>query len=169
MEWIAGHYAALLGRYLAGIEVDLGSLTERFQGMTDPMAAAEQIGDGFDLSSMLGTSSDEVAREDAQAVLAFVAGLRHHLVGGFGARWLPDLAEIRRAIAIRADEPDVHAGVTMALPGHDLVVTAEAFCRDVEDRWGPEAFGRVLEGPETIPTASELADPVGWAARVLLD
>lgn len=169
MAWIADHYAALLGRYLAGIEVDLGSLTERLQGMTDPMAAAEQIGDGFDLSSMLGASSDEAAREDAQAVLAFVAGLRHHLVAGFGDRWLPDLPDIRRAIAIRADEPDVHAGVTMALPGHDLVLTAEQFCHDVEERWGSEAFGRVLEGPSTIPTAEELADPVGWAARVLLD
>lgn len=167
--WIADHYAGLLGRYLAGIEVDLGSLTERLGGLTDPMAAAESLGDGMDLSALLGSSTDEAARDDARAVLAFVAGLRHHLVAGFGTRWLPDLGHIERALAVRAEEPDVHAGVTMALPDHDLVMTAAAFCAEVEERWGPEAFARVLEGPVTIPTAGELPDPVGWAARILLD
>lgn len=169
VDWIAEHYASLLGTFLGGIEVDLGSITEQMQGMTDPMAAAEQIGDGFDLNALLGSSSEQWAQDDAQAVLAFVAGLRHHLVAGFGDRWLPDLADIKRALAVRAIEPDVHAGVSISLPDHDLVMTAESFCAQVEERWGSEAFGRVLESAETIPTAAELADPVGWAARVLLD
>lgn len=168
IDWIADYYAGLLQRYLEGIQIDLGSLTDRLQGMGDPTAMAE-LGEGFDLESMLGESTDEQAREDAKAVLAFVAGLRRHLVAGLGERWLPGLEGIRRAIAVRADEPDVHAGVGLALPDHALILTAEDFCRQIEDRWGPEAFGRVLESPDTIPSAAELADPVGWAARVLLD
>ncbi|MEX1279213.1 MAG: zinc-dependent metalloprotease [Acidimicrobiia bacterium] len=169
IDWIAGHYADLLGRYLGGIEVDMSSLTERMQSLADPTAAGEEFGEGFDLTSLLGQSTEEGARDDAKAVLAFVAGLRRHLVAGLGDRWLPTLTDIRRAVAVRAGEPDVHAGVSLALPDHDLIVTAEDFCRDVEERWGPEAFARVLESAETIPTATELADPVGWAARVLLD
>jgi putative hydrolase len=168
ISWIADHYAALLGRYLAGIEVDLGSLTERLQSIADPSSFSEGLGEGLDLASLLGGSSDEPARLDAQAVLALVAGLRHHLVAGLGDRWLPELADIRRALAVRAEEPDVHAGVTLALPDHDMVLTAEHFCSEVEDRWGPAAFARVLESTATIPTASELDDAVGWAARVLL-
>ncbi len=166
LDWIATRYAELLATYLGGISLDLGTLTTQLQQMSDPSALGE--GDGFDLTSLMGVSDEEGARRDAQAVLAFVAGLRHHLVAGLGERWLPDLASIRGAGAIRAAEPDVHAGVTMALPDEGLIVEAEDFCAEVAERWGPESFARVLESPDTLPTADELTDAVGWAARVLL-
>jgi uncharacterized protein (DUF2342 family) len=46
---------------------------------------------------------------------------------------------------------------------------AAAFCVEVEERWGTDALDRVWEQADYLPTLSELTDPVGWAARVLMD
>jgi uncharacterized protein (DUF2342 family) len=39
----------------------------------------------------------------------------------------------------------------------------------VSRRWGEEPLDGIWQGPERLPTVDELTDPVGWAARVLLD
>ena len=43
------------------------------------------------------------------------------------------------------------------------------FCAEVEERWGADALPRIWDGPDNLPTKSELSDPTGWAARVLLE
>ena len=43
------------------------------------------------------------------------------------------------------------------------------FCVEIEQRWGDRALERVWEQPENLPTLTELTDPVGWTARVMMD
>jgi uncharacterized protein (DUF2342 family) len=50
-----------------------------------------------------------------------------------------------------------------------MIVAGASFCSDIERRFGREALDDLWQGPERLPTAEELEDPVGWAARVLLD
>ena len=44
-----------------------------------------------------------------------------------------------------------------------------AFCEEIVRRWGTDALEKVWHDPRNMPTLDELTDPVGWAARVLLD
>ncbi len=61
--------------------------------------------------------------------------------------------------------------ISLGLPvsNHERIGVGAAFCSDIERRFGREAVDDLWHGPERLPTAEELVDPVGWAARVLLD
>jgi uncharacterized protein (DUF2342 family) len=43
------------------------------------------------------------------------------------------------------------------------------FCTEVADRWGLQSLEKIWLEPGNLPSLGELRDPVGWAARVLLD
>jgi putative hydrolase len=166
--WLGERYSELLRSWLEGIEFDAQGLIGNLQGMTDPSAMQEAM-EGFgDLPALLGDSANQGDRDNAIAILALLGGLRRHLMEDFRS-WLPDLDRIRLGLERRDEEPDAHSAMAIALPDHDQVVRAAAFCAEVEERWGRETLGRVIATPGTLPTAVELGDPVGWAARVLLD
>ncbi len=169
LGWLGDRYASLLRSWISGIEFDPSGLLGQLQGMTDPSAAEDAIEGLGDIQSMLSQSTNQVDRDDAVAMLALLAGLRHHLMDDFAEQWLPELPGIRLGLAQRAAEPEAHSALTVALPTHDEVVEAADFCAEVERRWGRDTLGRVIAEPGSLPHAAEMSDPVGWAARVILD
>ena len=168
VDWIAARYASLLGEYLAGINVDMGQIMGQMQGMTDPSQAEAMFSEGG-LTGIIGESENEQARLDAQALLAVVGGMRRHFVAGFADQYGLDLLEIRRALVSRSLEPEATPTSSLALPTHEGISAGEAFCDEVVERWGSDTLPKILSSHEAAPTADELEDPLGWAARVLLD
>ncbi len=169
LSWLGDRYATLLRSWIQGIEFDPSALIGQLQGITDPSEAQQAIEGLGDIQSMLSQSTNQSDRDDAVALLALLGGLRRHLMEGFGDQWLPELPAIRIGLAQRAAEPDAHSALRLALPTHDELLRAAEFCAEVERRWGRATLGRVIAEPGSLPRAPELADPVGWAARVLLD
>jgi uncharacterized protein (DUF2342 family) len=59
----------------------------------------------------------------------------------------------------------------MRLTGMDLKLeqykSGERFVAAIATRGGQEALRRLWEGPETLPTPEEIADPAAWIRRVL--
>ena len=45
----------------------------------------------------------------------------------------------------------------------------DEFNQEVERRYGEDALETLWTDPSRMPTAAELRDPTGWAARVLLE
>jgi uncharacterized protein (DUF2342 family) len=43
------------------------------------------------------------------------------------------------------------------------------FCLEIQRRYGDAALDGIWLGPERLPRHSELGDPIGWAARVLIE
>lgn len=169
LSWLGDRYAELLRSWIEGMEFDPSGIMGRLQGITDPTAAQDTLEGLGDIQEMLTGSVNQHDRDDAVALLALLAGLRHHLMDDFAEQWIPELPGIRLGLAQRAAEPEVHSALSLALPTHDEVVEAADFCAEVERRWGRETLGRVIAEPGTLPRAIEMSDPVGWAARVLLD
>jgi putative hydrolase len=108
-----------------------------------------------------------------QAFTAFVEGYGDHAVARAGAGLLPDLDRIAEAHSRRRSEPNQGEQALGQLIGLELhrhrAGDAAAFCDEVARRWGEEALATVWDGPDRLPTLGELTDPVGWAARVLLE
>ena len=105
--------------------------------------------------------------------MAVMEGYGDYLMDRAATGLLPDLERMRAAMTARRNEPTEGEALINRLLGLELKreqyrLGAE-FCEEVVRRWGEEALASLWEGPEHLPNLSELADPVGWAARVLLD
>lgn len=161
-------YRALNDRYAAKVKLAPQSLMEQLGSITDPSAILELDIDAND-AGFFDTSSSGAAREDLEAFLGVTAAMSRRLVEEAGARLLPDLEGIfvERDSGLRLDGEANQAGMLVTV-SQDAIEDGTEFLTEVGDRFGPQAAGRVWQ-PEGLPTAQEVTDPVGWAARVLLD
>jgi putative hydrolase len=148
----------------------MGNLT----ALEDPSRVQDLLGeDGSSTPALLKGTSDPDRLAAIQAFTAFVEGYGDHVVRKAAGDLLPDLDRIEEANARRRTEPDQSEQYLQQIVGLELerqrAQDAAEFCREVEDRWGEEALDRIWEDPENLPRLEELTDPIGWAARILLD
>jgi uncharacterized protein (DUF2342 family) len=98
-----------------------------------------------------------------EAFLTVTSGYRHLLAKRAVGNLLPDIDNYMSAA------PEASGGLGLPVSNHTMTLAGATFCADIERRYGREALDDLWHGPEKLPTAAELEDPVGWAARVLLD
>jgi hypothetical protein len=120
--------------------------------------------DPAQLEELLGGEEAAPHRHAWEAFLGFAAGYRRLLVTRGLGPLLPGIDDLDRS-----GTGDGGGGFGLGPVPGDSVAAGLAFCRQVEERFGRDALDGIWIGPERVPTAAELGDVVGWAARVLLD
>lgn len=168
------HLSSLIGSYAATVRIKPDRLMEMLEGFDPSQFQAGEFQTGLDpdrIADLFDTPEVRQTGADLNAFLGLTAGYRRRLVDGAAAELLPRLTDFDTT---RDTERDLGAGAT----GSALAATfvdAESiarggdFCHEVERRYGGEALGEMWTRPGRLPTAAEIADPVAWAARVLLD
>ncbi|HJU81057.1 MAG TPA: zinc-dependent metalloprotease [Acidimicrobiia bacterium] len=152
VPWLPDHLALLFTAHLGDMVPDPEKMMELLESNPDA------IRDPSALASLV-ERPESTSEVDLKAFLAVTGGYRSLLVDrGVGEMLDPGLAPHLDPIA-GAAIPDTSS----------LVFTGLEFCRQIERRFGSEAIDGIWDGPESLPTFAELTDPVGWAARVLLD
>ncbi|MCP4964477.1 MAG: zinc-dependent metalloprotease [bacterium] len=179
IEWVRGYFIDAVSSFYETIEFDPSGLMEMLGGlqdpasMTDPAALEGLVDEPGGLAKMLGSSHDAEALKPIQAFIAFIEGFGDYAVRTAASDLIPQLGEIESAIQLRRSEPNEAEQFLQQLLGlqvdRHLGSEAANFCADIERRWGSETLQRLWEEPEKLPRLEELSDPVGWAARVLLD
>ncbi|MDH3308989.1 MAG: zinc-dependent metalloprotease [Acidimicrobiia bacterium] len=173
VPWVRGHFFELVDRYLSGVTIDPGDIMERIQDFSDPAKVEEMMGDPAGLSSMFSTDEQRPTLDAIQAFMALMEGYGDFLMDRAAPKMLPDLDRMRAAMQSRRDEPRsgaeqlLHRLLGLELKAEQYRIGGQ-FCVEVERRWGRQALDQVWDEPDHLPTLSELADPVAWAARVLL-
>lgn len=161
-------YRALNDAYAATVRLAPDSLMEQLGSITDPTALFE-LDPAIQEAGLFDSSAAGPAREDLEAFLGVTGGMARRLVEEAGARLLPDLDRIlvERDLTLDLEEG---AGQTamMVTVSPEAIEDGMGFLAEVKERFGPEAAARIWQ-PEGFPKAAEVRDPVGWAARVLLD
>ena len=152
VPWLPEHLAALFGAHVGELIPDPEKMMELFE--SNP----EALRDPTALASLVDRPESKPASE-LKAFLAVTGGYRSLLVEWGVGEMLGEGFAPRLEPAAGAALPDTS----------DLVPIGLDFCRQVERRFGKEAIDGIWDGPERLPSLSELTDPVGWAARVLLD
>ena len=166
VPFTAEHLRHLLEAEASTIDFDPSSLSG-LMGMTDPAmiqdAVAGELGDMFDSEE---TSN---ARTETEAFLGLLAGYSRLLAARATAELLPNRDEIVAARDNERDngEPQIPFGPTP--PSSAAIQAGHAFCLEVERRYGTDELTRLWTSSGRIPSKAEIEDPVGWAARVLLD
>jgi uncharacterized protein (DUF2342 family) len=152
VPWLPEHLASLFGAHLGELIPDPEKLMELFE--SNP----EALRDPTALASLVERPESKPA-SDLKAFLAVTGGYRSLLVErGLGEMLDPGFA------------PSLEPAAGAALPDtRELVPVGLDFCHEVTRRFGKEAIDGIWDGPERLPSFPELTDPVGWAARVLLD
>lgn len=163
------HLVNLLGAYASTLRVSPDNLMELMQGI-DP--ADLQSGVGAErIAGMFDNPESRQSQEELSAFLGLTAGYRRILVRSAAGELLPRLDEMDTARDAQRSLGDSANASAFASTFVDagLIEKGRSFCIEIERRYGPEELARMWTQEGRFPTASELGDPVAWAARVLLD
>lgn len=171
VPWVREHFLMLVHHFVDGLEFDPGDLIGRLGELQDPSALQDLVDQG-DLTGLMASPSDSGALDEIRAFMTLMEGYADHLIGRAAAGLLPEARALRSALDAAREGPSEGEQVLQQMIGLDLSHgrsgEGATFCTEVERRWGEESLARIWEGPEMLPTAAELDDPVGWAARTLL-
>ena len=173
VEWVRGRFVELITAFYDTVEIDTSDLMSKLTGMADPMELQRMLGESENTTGLIQASADADRLADVQAFTAFIEGYADRVVRMAGSELLPNIDRIEAAYNLRRTEPDKTEQFLQQFAGLKLdrarAADGETFCDEVAERWGDDALNRVWEAPENMPTLSELTDPIGWNARVLLD
>ncbi|MDJ0953539.1 MAG: zinc-dependent metalloprotease [Acidimicrobiia bacterium] len=179
VEWVRNYFIQAINDFYATVEFDPSGLLDMLGGLQDPARLSDPsaleglVDEPGGLARMLGSSHDPAALEPIQAFLAFMEGFGDYAVRTAAADLMPQLTEIESAVRLRRSEPNEAEQFLQQLLGLQIdrhrAGDAAEFCSEIERRWGGETLQRLWEDQEKLPRLAELTDPVGWAARVLLD
>ena len=161
VPWLTEHLARLATAYSGHLLPDPEKLMRMFNDEGEGIAMG--LGDPQSLANLLENEEATPHRSALEAFLTVTTGYCHLLAKRAVGNLLPDFDSY--------GSPPSEAPGSFGLPvsTHRMAETGAAFCSDIERRYGREAVDDLWQGPERLPTAEELGDPVGWAARVLLD
>ncbi len=161
VPWLIEHLAQLVGAYSTHLLPDPEKLMKMFGEDSDRMAAS--LGDPKSVEDLLENEESTPHRLALEAFLTITSGYSHVIAKRAVGSLLPDMD------SYGSPQPETPGGLGIPVSNHERIAIGSAFCSDIERRYGREALDDLWHGPERLPTAEELADPVGWAARVLLD
>lgn len=160
------HLRRLLEAEASTIDFDPNSLSG-LMGMTDPAQMQEVV--SGQLEDLFGSAETSAARRETQAFLGLLAGYARLLAERATDELLPERSSLVEARDGERETGDAPIPLGAGPPRSEAIREGKQFCLEVERRYGPDELNRLLTTPARIPTASEMADPVAWAARVLLE
>jgi coenzyme F420 biosynthesis associated uncharacterized protein len=117
--------------------------------------------------------TDEQRRlfRETQAVMSLLEGFSDYVMDEVGRELVPDVARISARFHERREHRSAMERAILRLTGLDLKLEqykrGERFVREIARLAGPAALRRLWEGPETLPTESELESPRRWVDRVM--
>ena len=161
-------YRALNDAFASEVQLAPESLMEQLGSISDP-SALFNLDLNIEEAGLFDVSSAGPALGDLQAFAGFASGMARRLVIEAGNRLLPDLQEIfaERDLSLGRGEEAGRTDLLVSVPV-EAVYDGMTFLSEVEERFGPQAAQQCWR-PEGLPLPQEIDDPVGWAARVLLE
>ncbi len=167
--WLRPYLAERLERQLAGF-VDEARLLS-VEGLGRLLRRWRSRSGGSLLEGLLDPEQRRLFRE-TQAVMSLLEGFGDWVMDRVGASFLPDVRLLRERFEERRGQPRRGLdGILSRLMGMDLKLAqyrrGERFVAGVAAAGGPDAVAHLWDGPETLPTEAELADPRAWVRRVL--
>ena len=148
--------------YLEGLlkEVLLGRLTEGRRPSPLELLRTLTIG--------VGRQWKAIAR--LQAAMTVLEGYCNLVMDEVGRRQLPHFALLERAYRRRQEQRPPLERAFLRVTGLEMkmrqYVQGERFCRAALEAGGRELLARLWEGPDSLPTAAEIAAPALWVDRI---
>jgi coenzyme F420 biosynthesis associated uncharacterized protein len=167
--WLRPYLAERLERQLSlfsGSASTLGRDTLRAIGR----ALRGESGGEHWMESLMSDEQKRLFRE-TQAVMSLLEGFSDYIMDEVGSGLVPEVEKISARFHERRQRRTGFERAILRLTGMDLKLEqyakGERFVRAVAEARGRPALARLWDGPATLPTPEEIAEPDRWIARVL--
>jgi putative hydrolase len=169
VAWLRGHLLAAVDAYARGITIDIESLEESVRAIdpTDPQALQGALSSG--VFAPHTTDEQKAVLVRLETALALVEGWVDEVTAAAAMPHLPHTVALREMIRRRRAAGGPAEQTFATLVGLELRPRRS---RDAAALWsliareqGPQAREAVWDHPDLLPTAEDLDDPQGYAAR----
>jgi coenzyme F420 biosynthesis associated uncharacterized protein len=167
--WLRPYLAERLERQLSLFSSNASSLGRDTLRAIGRALRGESGGEHW-MESLMGDEQKRLFRE-TQAVMSLLEGFSDYVMDEVGRGLVPDLETISSRFHERRQRRSGFERAILRLTGMDLKMEqyakGERFVRAIAEARGRPALARLWDGPETLPSAEEIAEPDRWIARVL--
>jgi coenzyme F420 biosynthesis associated uncharacterized protein len=173
--WLAGHLRARAHDLLVGLSESSRHLADA--RLREKVATAGRVvvravrGEGGVADGLL-TADQKAVLEEVSGVMALLEGHADVMMDAVGRRTVPTVRRIRAQFEARRDGQGSSTldTVLRRFLGMDANLAqyrdGAEFVRAVENQVGRDGLNAVWSGPETLPSALEIAEPGAWVRRV---
>jgi coenzyme F420 biosynthesis associated uncharacterized protein len=165
VPWLHDHVRGEIAELLAATRLDdPDALLQRLRGLRELPRTS--------LVEAFQTPEQKVVMDRVTAFMSLLEGHAEHVMDGVGPAVVPTVAQIRdRFDQRRRQGGGIVERYVRRLLGLDLKARQYAegsrFVAHVVDAVGMDAFNRVWESAETLPTLEEIREPGAWVRRVV--
>jgi len=170
VPWLRDHLGGMIREYMETVEVRIergsaGALPR----LPDPRKLVERFAEGG-LAALVQTRAQRKLMSRLQATMAVVEGYSEHVMDVVAPRLVDQHQGLREAMERRRSNRSAPERVLSRLLGLDMKMRqyeqGKRFCDSVVAKHGIEGLNRVWQGPDALPTLSELKRPEAWSRRV---
>ena len=169
VPWLRGYLTGQVDVYLSAMEVDPKRILEAVKRAVEEFrnkgSAAAQ-----NLIFLLMTPEQRAVLERVQAMMSLLEGHANFVMNRVGDGRVAEAARMRRSLQERRQSSGVERTFQRMI-GFDSKIrqydTGERFVSEVVDTAGMEAFNRVWDSADNLPSMAEVMKPADWLARVV--
>jgi putative hydrolase len=169
--WAREHFLSLVRDFASSLDLDLGELQSRLEGL-DISNPQELQGLLQSDEGLLTPTLDDEQRLKLARVQSFMAaaeGYGEHVTHVLGRRMLPSAERVEEAVR-RSREGESSDPLFERLLGiemkKDQYEQGAAFCSRVVELTDEATLSRMWDSPESLPSKPELEEPRLWLARI---
>jgi coenzyme F420 biosynthesis associated uncharacterized protein len=166
--WVRPHFNTLLERYIVLVTEDLRNLQGGLN--TFIRRLREQGGSGKSLMEIVMTPEQKQLFDEMQALMSVVEGYSNHVMNAVGKQILPSLDTLQRAFESRSKQRSQAETLFIRLTGLEMKMEqyrlGEQFIDAVVRQRDHQFALKVWQGPENLPTLTELRNAKQWIARI---
>ncbi len=169
IPWIQDHLHDLASAYAEAVKIDPTKLGGMMGAGADPAAVEAAIEEAGGVERLLGGEEAEGPRREVEAFLGAITGCARLLARRAIDEMSPNFDRISESRDRLRAEASGQATIGVGPVPVEATQLGDEFNQEVERRYGENALETLWADPTRMPSASELRDPTGWAARVLLE
>ncbi|HVN13722.1 MAG TPA: zinc-dependent metalloprotease [Kineosporiaceae bacterium] len=169
--WLAPHLIERIRDLVGGLLLEPAQFAERLaRALRDVPGLVRGDGSGVPLLDAVQTPDQRAALAELTAVMSLLEGHADVVMDEVGPLVVPTVDEIRERFTRRRAGRGAVDRLLRRLLGLEAKMRQYAdgarFVRQVTAEVGVDGFNAVWTGPDTLPSAAEIADPAAWVRRV---
>jgi coenzyme F420 biosynthesis associated uncharacterized protein len=168
VPWMRGHFLGLVERTMSGFDPDPKQMLDALKRAAGHVRTGHNPLDDGGLITLIASDDQYEAIQEVGGMMSLLEGHGDITMDRAGSDRIPSAAHFSQVLRERRRQRGV-GKILAVLIGLDAKLRqyeqGERFIEAVEQVGGPELLSRVWEGPEWLPSWSEIRTPTEWIDR----